>query len=275
MSDLKSTDKLKFEKAFQMEQGYVLDFGNTTFQNFVLEATGLDIDERKYSENNSGSKANRLRAFWKIESNYIVSTLLLALLEHKATKMYIKSEQWSQEENFLVSHCHDIAIRLKESSVAAHLDSIKPDVDNREFNLIYNDILKSVETETPETAIDRIHTYLVKFLKQRCDENGITYDNNKPLHSLMGEYIKVLQKKGIIETEMSERILKSSISYLESFNKVRNDKSLAHDNTFLKKDESIFIIKSISTLIEFIKKLEIDGNNNKTESIDNLDDLPF
>lgn len=34
-------------------------------------------------------------------------------------------------------------------------------------------------------------------------------------------------------TEMSERIIKSSISVFESFNSIRNSKSLAHDNPHL------------------------------------------
>ena len=37
MSDLKAIEKLKLEKLFGMESGYVLDFSNRTFQNFILD----------------------------------------------------------------------------------------------------------------------------------------------------------------------------------------------------------------------------------------------
>src|SRR5713226_4455897 len=63
MSDLTAFERLKLERLFRMESGYVLNFSNRTFFAFVLEATGRDIDEFQYG---GGSKANRLRAFWRI-----------------------------------------------------------------------------------------------------------------------------------------------------------------------------------------------------------------
>ena len=79
MSDLKAIEKLKLEKLFGMEGGYVLDFSNKTFQNFILDNSNIDIYEDK---NCTDSKTNRLRAFWKQESNYIVGNLLKELLEY-------------------------------------------------------------------------------------------------------------------------------------------------------------------------------------------------
>jgi len=43
MSDLAFIEKTKLEKLFQMGGGYVLDFWNRTFADFVLESTGRDI----------------------------------------------------------------------------------------------------------------------------------------------------------------------------------------------------------------------------------------
>ncbi|WP_081728076.1 abortive infection family protein [Alkalihalobacillus hemicellulosilyticus] len=48
---------------------------------------------------------------------------------------------------------------------------------------------------------------------------------------------------------MTRRILKTSISLLDAFNPVRNDKSFAHDNPLLNYDESMLIFKNISALI--------------------------
>lgn len=271
MSDLSKIDKLKLEKCFEMANGYVLDFGNYTFQSFVLESTGLDIDERKYSENNSGSKANRLRTFWKLEDNYNVSKLILDLLEYKATKMNLNNAHWSMEENSLMSQCHDIAVKLKGASLGMHVESIKPKFDSKEFNLIYSDIKNSIEKGTPETAIDRLHTYFIKIIRKLCEDFSIPSNKDKPLHSLMGELLKALKDNEKIETEMSERILKSAISILDSFNSVRNNKSLAHDNKFLNKEESIFILKVTISIIEFINGIIAD----KKSDIDNSDDLPF
>ncbi len=50
-----------------------------------------------------------------------------------------------------------------------------------------------------------------------CGEHGICIDKDKPLHSLLGEYIKYARAQGLIESDMTDRILKSSISTMEAF----------------------------------------------------------
>lgn len=72
----------------------------------------------------------------------------------------------------------------------------------------------------------------------------------------MGEYIKQMKSKGLIESEMTERIFKSSISILEAFNDVRNNQSLAHDNRMLNYEESLLIFNHVSGAIKFIDSLE-------------------
>ena len=55
---------------------------------------------------------------------------------------------------------------------------------------------------------------------------------------------------------MPERILKSSTSVLESFNDVRNNKSLEHDNPILNYEASLLIFNHVAASIRFIKALE-------------------
>lgn len=88
MSDLSSIEKVKLEKMFEMDGGYVLDFTDRTFREFIIENTKINIYDGKY-DYASGSKANRLRAFWAKESNYIVGKLILDLLEYWKTKKLI------------------------------------------------------------------------------------------------------------------------------------------------------------------------------------------
>lgn len=59
-------EREKFEQLLGMASGYVLDFTNRTFAEFILESTGRDIYDPRY-DNASGSKAHRLRMFWKKE----------------------------------------------------------------------------------------------------------------------------------------------------------------------------------------------------------------
>lgn len=53
--------------------------------------------------------------------------------------------------------------------------------------------------------------------------------------------MRALKNEGAIESEMTERILKSSISVMAAFNRVRNDQSLAPDNQVLNYNESLLI----------------------------------
>ncbi len=56
--------------------------------------------------------------------------------------------------------------------------------------------------------------------------------------------------------EFSDRALKSSIALLESFNDLRNNHSLAHDNEILGPVEARFIFSSISAILVMIRALE-------------------
>ena len=90
-----------------------------------------------------------------------------------------------------------------------------------------------------------------------CEPHGITINRDKPLHSVFGEYVKALRDGGHLESAMTERILKSSISVLETFNDVRNNKSLAHDNPILNYEESLLIFNHVAASVRFIKSLEV------------------
>jgi hypothetical protein len=81
MSNLTYVEKSKFEKLLGMESGYVLDFSNRTFAAFVRDSTGRDIYDSHY-DYGSGSKANRLRAFWQKEENDVVGKLMSDLLDY-------------------------------------------------------------------------------------------------------------------------------------------------------------------------------------------------
>ena len=51
-----------------MGSGYVLNFSNRTFEEFIIDITGRSIYDGRY-DYGSGSKANRLRGFWAAEAN--------------------------------------------------------------------------------------------------------------------------------------------------------------------------------------------------------------
>lgn len=94
-----------------MSSGYVLNFSDRTFGEFVFEAVGIDIHEEKYASEGT-SKAKKLRAFWKFGSDYIVGTLLLALIDCDAS---LNAEK-TAEAKALADTCRQIATRLLAGS---------------------------------------------------------------------------------------------------------------------------------------------------------------
>jgi hypothetical protein len=139
MADLSSIEKMKIEKLFDMGTGYVIDFSNRTFYEFILENTGIKIYDSKY-DYESGSKANHLRAFWKKESNQVVGQLLLKLLEYWMVKREISYSQITPAEQTLYDECMRIADRLAPDNPTEHLSEIqeKPMSNDNELDVYIN-----------------------------------------------------------------------------------------------------------------------------------------
>lgn len=83
MSSLTDIDKLYLEQILDMGSGYVLHFSDRTFGEF-FDQHGIDIHSLKYQIFGT-SKANKLRAFWKLEDDQKVGTVLSTMLNlHEA-----------------------------------------------------------------------------------------------------------------------------------------------------------------------------------------------
>lgn len=277
MSSLTSIEKLKLEKFFGMSSGYVLDFSNRTIQEFVAENASRDIYDSKYAYG-SGSKANRIRAFWDKEPGPVVGKLLTDMLEYWKAGKLMRYEKINPPEQALHDECLRIAERIKRDSVVENIDALQPNVDDKNFQLLAKSIRESIEKNEPESAIDRLHTFVVRYIRELCDKHSISYVKDTPLHSLFGGYIKFLQENKLIESEMTERILKSSISVLEAFNSVRNNRSFAHDNAILNYSESVLIFNDIANVIRFIESVEPKESPEKETDLKeeiSLEDIPF
>src|SRR4029077_14991012 len=105
MSSLQATDRRILEEFLRMSSGYVLNFSDYTFGEFVSDSTGLDIHSQRYTSEGT-SKAKKLRAFWKLESDHIVGKLLLALID------YGVSLNLEPEAKALADRCRKVAARL-------------------------------------------------------------------------------------------------------------------------------------------------------------------
>ena len=115
MSNLTNLEKRKFEQLLGMGSGYVLDFSNRSFAEFVVDSTGRNIYDSRY-DYGSGSKANRLRAFWQQEENAVVGKLMSDMLDIlEGTRPVALKEE-----------CRRIVARLVQDSPASEAQTNSP-----------------------------------------------------------------------------------------------------------------------------------------------------
>jgi len=275
MADLTNIEKRKFEQLLGMSSGYVLDFSNRTFAEFITDSVGRDIYDARY-DNASGSKANRLRAFWIEENNHVVGRLMGEMIDYAVDRGLTKNDSPA-----LLDACRKIVTRLQQDSPVSEREALTALSIEKDFEVVVKAVRDAIDRNEPETALDRLHTFVIKYLRTLCQRRGVDVARDKPLHSLFGEYVKRLRDGGHIESEMSARILKSSISVLEAFNDVRNSHSLAHDNPVLNYDEALLICNHVASSVRFLRNLEARISRLKpqhftaanTAAVD--DDIPF
>ena len=83
MKKLSSVELMVFEKLFNMQSGYVLNFSNRTFDQFIFESVGINVRDEHYINNveqtmYSSSKANILRYFWNSPAVYSFHLFLIS-----------------------------------------------------------------------------------------------------------------------------------------------------------------------------------------------------
>ncbi|MBP7770325.1 MAG: hypothetical protein KA066_00200 [Candidatus Pacebacteria bacterium] len=129
MSSLKFNERNLLERILEMKTGYVSDFSDRTFREFVLETTGIDILTEPYAEGGT-SKANRLRTFWVKESDETVATLIEPLLEHALrSKTDFDRELHTRDEHLFIE-ARKIIQRLKDEPAPVPSIISKPAVKN-------------------------------------------------------------------------------------------------------------------------------------------------
>lgn len=206
-----------------------------------------------------------------MESNPAVGKLIEGLIA------YGRDINAFKNDGTLADECLKIAARLRRASPVADIDALRATVDERDFETVAAHVREVIEKNEPEAGLDRLHTFVIKFVRTLCEARGIAVTRDKPLHLLFGEYVKRLRETGQLESEMTARILKSAISVLEAFNDVRNNQSLAHDHPILNYNESLLIFSHVASSVRFIRALEdkLMRQARAEAAAVNEDDIPF
>jgi len=268
VSSLTASEKRVLEQILNMGGGYVLGFSNRSFADFILDGVGIEIYSGKYSES-GGSKANHLRTFWKSEPDHVVAKLLEALLE------YAGEVGSGAQHPELFPKATQIVERLRRSAPVHDLDAITPNAAGKDFEALANSVHDAIQRNRPEEGLDHLHTFTRRYVRVLCERERVQVSNDKALHAQFGELLKALKARGVIESLMAERILKSTISLLDAFNDVRNNRSFAHDGSLLSYQEALLIFNSVASAVRFLASVVEVAKPKPPMTHDAVDDIPF
>jgi hypothetical protein len=188
MSSLTLQDKRTLEGFLRMDGGYVLNFSDRTFGDFVFDAVDVDIHDDKYTIQGT-SKAKKLRAFWEIESDYLIGRLLNALIDHAEASAHETSEQDKKK----VAPCRTIASHLLTGGPS--LDDLKQKADTLSAIHLAEQIRRmrdSVETD-PALAIGTAKELIETCCKTILAERGKTLTGSPDIPTLTKEALKELK----------------------------------------------------------------------------------
>ena len=162
MANLSFSEKKRLETFLDMGGGYVLNFSNNTLQRFVHDAIGVDIYNAKHDNGGTTSKANRIRGVWDKETDYQVGLLIEAFTKYWTE--FIGGDEISDDQFKSLKACEAIAHKLKSESLGAQIQVIQATSDDINFHKLAKQVREAIERNEPETALDRLHTYTVKFV---------------------------------------------------------------------------------------------------------------
>lgn len=170
MAYLKPTELSVIRKFIELQRGpgYVLDFSDSEFQEFMRHTAGVEIYSRKYEKYGS-SKGKRFRAFWEDASDETFGKALKDLLEHFETQQLLHGKEPSGIEVGLSKAIEAIADKLLGSKISG---KIQPPTEDEFLNRNYGSI-----------KVDKLqlNDQLVKVLNQRISEAEKGLKNNAPL----------------------------------------------------------------------------------------------
>lgn len=211
MSSLSIADRRNLEAFLEMSGGYVLNFSDRTFGEFVLEAVGLDIHVEKYTAEGT-SKAKKLRAFWRLEADYTVGRLLLALIDYETSL----TTEPDAKAMALAEKCRQIAARLLTGGPA--LSPLKEHARLRNANHLAEQIRRleaSVETD-PSLAIGTAKELIETCCKTILAERGKSVGGTPDISTLTKETLKELRlvPEGIPDGARGADVIKRLLSNL-------------------------------------------------------------
>lgn len=213
MSSLNMREKRVLEEFLGMGGGYVLNFSDRTFGEFVHEAVDIEIHSDEYSIHGS-SKAKKLRAFWEVESDYLVGRLLNALIDYAQET----ARETTEEAKRLAERSRAIASRLLAGGPS--LDDLKQKAKSLAANHLAEQIRRmedSVETD-PSLAIGTAKELIETCCKTILSERGQEISGTPDIPTLTKATLKELNlvPEGVPNAARGADVIKRLLSNLST-----------------------------------------------------------
>jgi hypothetical protein len=188
MSTLTITDRHTLEKFLGMSSGYVLNFSDRTFGEFMSESANIDIHSDVYKPAGT-SKANKLRTYWKLETDYNVGKLILALIDYSNAHNLNATD----EGPTTIDRCKQIASRLLAG--APTFESLKIHAKNLDAGHLAAQIrrMESSVDADPGLAIGTAKELIETVCKTILTERGKTISGTPDIPTLTKETFKALK----------------------------------------------------------------------------------
>lgn len=213
MSSLNMREKRVLEDYLGMGGGYVLNFSDRTFGEFVHETVDIEIHSDEYSIHGS-SKAKKLRAFWEVESDYLVGRLLNALIDYAQET----AREPTEEAKKLAERAREIASRLLAGGPS--LDDLKQKAKSLDANHLAEQIRRmedSVETD-PSLAIGTAKELIETCCKTILSERGQEISGTPDIPTLTKATLKELNlvPEGVPNEARGADVIKRLLSNLST-----------------------------------------------------------
>ena len=238
------------DQALGMTQGYVLDFSDRTFNDFIKKKFGVDVTAPLYTADGP-SKAKRMRAFLRALVPGAQAEVLRAFWAYRQRSPTAFEDLEPRVETAFLK----MVAELEGSSQPIDLGVIEKFSDDPTLSELVDALEREIQANSPHTALDRLHTYTMKKFADLLRSDGVEVGPKDSLHGRAGRYINALRRSGQIG-DVSDHIAKSATRIFERFNDVRNNRSLAHDNQLLGRAEGRYVFETILSLLRFIRALD-------------------
>jgi hypothetical protein len=184
MADLDNTTKRKLESLFDMGGGYVLDFSNARFADFIQTAVGFD----PYDRYQPASKAVLLRTLWHQEPVPVVAKVILDLLEHWRVGKMVNNQEPTAAERALHDELRAQFTPLVTASDTSSLDFLAKDFGDIDLAALptelttqqvvrarFDEIDRCLKAEAPLAVIFLVGSTLEGLLSELALAHANTY----------------------------------------------------------------------------------------------------